>query len=172
MMKCRVVWIRGKPGDCVCSSTYGFGVLRSRVWNQDLGSVRATIWTLTQTLCTVETCLPASSRSKSVQQVHTNLSWKVLTLLKYSWSRNTTRNTINTCILLWDDAQFYFQRSTIIFSLIGPKFKVPQWTYVPVYSVYPIASLTVHSILTTTSTTHHIILSVHTNHMCTFSVCK
>jgi hypothetical protein len=53
VIKCRVAWIRGKPGDCiqepaeecscVCSSTYGFGVLRSRVWNQDLGSVRATL---------------------------------------------------------------------------------------------------------------------------------
>ena len=40
-------------------------------------------------------------------------------------------------------------------------------TYVPVYSVYPTASLTVRSILTTTSTAHHIILSVRTNHMCT-----
>ena len=27
----------------MCSSAYGFGVLRSRVWNQDLGSVRATL---------------------------------------------------------------------------------------------------------------------------------
>jgi hypothetical protein len=44
-------------------------------------------------------------------------------------------------------------------------------TYVPVYSVYPTASLTVRSILTTTSTTHRIILSVRTNHMCTCSVC-
>jgi hypothetical protein len=44
-------------------------------------------------------------------------------------------------------------------------------TYVPVYSVYPTASLTVRSILTTTSTTHHIIFSVRTNHMCTCSVC-
>ena len=44
-------------------------------------------------------------------------------------------------------------------------------TYVPVYSVYPTASLTVRSILTTTSTTHHIILSVRTNHVCTCSVC-
>jgi hypothetical protein len=44
-------------------------------------------------------------------------------------------------------------------------------TYVPVYSVYSTASLTVRSILTTTSTTHHIILSVCSNHMCTCSVC-
>jgi hypothetical protein len=53
MMKSRVVWIRGRPGDyiqepaeecsCVCSRTYGLEVLRSRVWNQDLGSVCATL---------------------------------------------------------------------------------------------------------------------------------
>ena len=40
-------------------------------------------------------------------------------------------------------------------------------THVSVYPVYPTASLTERSILTTTSTTHHIILSVRTNHMCT-----
>ena len=51
MVKCHVVvWIQGKPVDniqepaeqcsCVCLSKSG--VLRSRVWNQELGSVRAT----------------------------------------------------------------------------------------------------------------------------------
>ena len=44
-------------------------------------------------------------------------------------------------------------------------------THVSVYPVYPTASLTERSILTTTSTTHHIILSVRTNQMCTCSVC-
>ena len=62
------------------------------------------------------------------------------------------------------DAQFYFQRSTVIFRFMGPQSTMSR-TYVPVYSFYPTASLTVRSILTTTSTTHHIILSVRTNHM-------
>ena len=56
--KCRVVWIQGKPEDCtqdpaercsrVCLGTYGSGVLRSRVWNQDLGSARATVISLVE----------------------------------------------------------------------------------------------------------------------------
>ena len=39
--------------------------------------------------------------------------------------------------------------------------------HVPVYSVYATASLTVRSIRTTTSTIHHIILSVRAHYMCT-----
>jgi hypothetical protein len=60
------------------------------------------------------------------------------------------------------DAQFYFQRSTVIFRFMGPQSNNEPYLSSSVFSV----SLTV----TTTSTAHHIILSVHTDHMCTCSV--
>jgi hypothetical protein len=48
---------------------------------------------------------------------------------------------MNVAALINGDAQFYFQRSTVIF-----RFMAMNRTYVPVYSVYPTESLTVRSI--------------------------
>ena len=40
---------RNRQNDvAVCLRTYGTGVLRSRVWNQDLGSARATVISLVE----------------------------------------------------------------------------------------------------------------------------
>ena len=61
-----------------------------------------------------------------------------------------------------DDAQFYLQRPTVIFSFMVLKSNNGSCLSSYVFSV----SITV----TTTSTAHHIILSVRTSHMCTCSV--
>ena len=60
------------PGmSCVCSSAYGFGVLRSRVWNQDLGSVRATAYAIFFVIIYLESLL--RDRVFTVRTDHLNL---------------------------------------------------------------------------------------------------